>query len=325
MRQMKKSIIVFIGILFLGVSVSAQEFNLPIGNQYIADNPYLLSAAYAGIGDCWQARGTGFQQWVGVEDAPSTQSLSIDGRIADRSGVGLILYNDSNGFTSQKGVQASFAHHVTISEYSNQYLSFGISYKFTQFGIDSSDFNRTLNSIDGDLSTNDHNFDISALYRLGSFFISLNAINLLDSKDLSLFDAETLQEEPLSLTSYYAYTGFVFRNLIKGLEYEPSLLYRNFAFDTRSTLDLNFKLRKFFKEDYFWTGISMRGLIDQDFTPVSISPMVGITKAKFYFAYAYQINVNESIQLSTGGSHLLTVGIDFGCRKSNCGCTNEPL
>jgi len=42
----------------LSVTTNAQEFNLPINNQFIADNQFLLSAAFAGIGDAWQARGT---------------------------------------------------------------------------------------------------------------------------------------------------------------------------------------------------------------------------------------------------------------------------
>ena len=311
---MKKFFRIFI-TLFSATFVSAQEFNLPIGNQYIADNPFLISASYAGIGDCWQARGTGFQQWVGVQNGPNTQSLSIDGRIENRSGVGAVLFNDSNGFTTQRGAQASFAHHLTLNEYNRQYLSFGISYKYTQFEIDSSEFNR-FTDIDGDITTNDHNFDVSVLYRYESFFVSLNAVNLLEKRitDFSV-------DEPGSLTNYYAYTGFVFKNILKEVEYEPSILYRNFASDTRSTMDVNFKFRKFFREDYFWGGVSLRGLIDQEFKPVSVSPMVGIKKLNFYFAYSYQLNVNESIQLSNAGSHLLTVGIDFACRKSNCGCT----
>jgi len=303
---MKKQLILVLGFL-CGITSYAQEFNLPINNQYVADNPFLLS--------------TGFQQWIGIDDSPANQSISVDGRIADRSGVGLILFNDSNGFTSQQGAQASFAHHVTLSEYNRQYLSFGLSYRFTQFEIDSSEFNRSDISIDGDISTSNNNFDVSALYRLGDFFISLNAINLLGKSEVSFSDTE-----PLNLTNYYAYTGFVIRNDFKEIEYEPSLLYRNFASDSRSTLDASFKLRKFFKDDYFWGGVTMRGLIDQEFTPVSVSPMVGLTKANFYFAYAYQVNVNQSSQLiGNSGSHLVTIGIDFACAKSNCGCTNNPL
>ncbi|WP_239540733.1 type IX secretion system membrane protein PorP/SprF, partial [Spongiivirga citrea] len=45
-------------------TTSAQEFNLPLNNQYLADNPYLISAAFAGIGDCFQVRLNGVSQWV---------------------------------------------------------------------------------------------------------------------------------------------------------------------------------------------------------------------------------------------------------------------
>ena len=314
---MKKHLVYIIG-LFLGVGASAQEFNLPIQNQYITDNPFLISAAYAGIGDCWQIRGTGFEQWVGIDDAPSTQTISVDGRLADRSGIGLVLFNDKNGATSQRGAQASFAHHLVLSEYSRQYLSFGISYKFTQFNIDSSNFNRVVDitGSNQDLNTTDNNFDVSVLYRLKSFFLSLNAINLLN-KPLAEFDPT----EPGNLTNYYVYSGFTFENIFKKLQFEPSVLYRNYSSDTRSTIDLNFKVRKFFRDSYIWGGVSARSLLDQEFKPVSVSPMVGIKKSKFYFAYGYVINTNEVLETSNNGSHLLTIGIDFACKKSNCGCT----
>ena len=311
---MKKQLVLFLLVL-LSVSGFGQEFNLPINNQYISDNPFLISAAYAGIGDCWQARATGFQQWIGIDDAPSTQSLSVDGRIADRTGVGAVLFNDSNGFTSLKGFQGSFAHHITLTDYNRQYLSFGFSYKFNQFEIDSSQFNRSTD-IDGDITASNHNVDVSVLYRLGSFFLSLNAINLLD-KSLTDFGIQ----EPGDITTYYAYTGFVIKDDFKDLEYEPSILYRSFSFDTRSSLDLNFKFRKFFREDYVWGGLSLQSLVDQSFSPVNLSPMIGINKSKFYFAYSYQLNLNESIDLGSGGSHLLTIGIDFACKRSYCGCT----
>ena len=47
---------------------------------------------------------------------------------------------DKNGNTSQIGGQLSFAHHLTLKSDNEQYLSFGLSYKFTQFKIDVSDF-----------------------------------------------------------------------------------------------------------------------------------------------------------------------------------------
>ena len=312
-----KKLILYIVSLLLGAVAYSQEIALPILNQYIADNPFLLSSAYAGIGDCWQIRATGFEQWVGLEKSPGTQTLSIDGRIANRSGAGVVLFNDSNGFTSQQGIQASFAHHVTLTEYNRQYLSFGISYKYSQYRIDSSEFNQIgLDGIGGDLTTIDHNFDVSILYRIKSVFVSANAINVIPRSLQDFGDGE-----PAELQNFYVYGGFTFENVFKELQFEPSILYRNFLGDTRSTLDLNFKVRKFFKDSYFWAGFSIRGIVDQSFKPLSASPLLGLKKSNFYFAYGYQLNTNEVIQASTGGSHLITLGIDFGCKKSTCGCT----
>ncbi|GAA4279537.1 PorP/SprF family type IX secretion system membrane protein [Aquimarina mytili] len=317
---MKKYIIIF--SLFASYCTFAQEFFAPVQNQYIADNPYLISSAYAGIGDCWQVRASGFEQWVSIEDSPGTQSLSIDGRISDRSGVGAILFNDQNGFTTQRGIQLSFAHHLTLSEYNNQYLSFGISYKFTQFGIDTSEFSNgdpdnPFNPGLADISVNDSNFDIALLYRIGRFFLSANAVNLLQ-KQIDNFNPT----EPSQIQNYYLYTGYTFYHRFSDIEVEPSILYQNFTGDGRSTTDINLKVRKMHRGDYYWAGISLRSLVDQDFKPLSVSPMIGIKKSNFYVAYGYQVNVNEVLEPSTAaGSHMITLGLDFGCRQSKCGCT----
>ena len=321
-KLMKRYIVIF--SLLVGCYVTkGQEFVNPVQNQYIADNPYLISSAYAGIGDCWQLRGSGFEQWVNIENSPGTQSLSIDGRISDRSGVGAILFNDKNGFTSQKGFQLSFAHHLTLDEWSNQYLSFGISYKFTQFGIDATAFNdgnpdNPINPGLSNVSVNNSNFDIGFLYRLGRFFLSANAINLLN-KQLDDFNPT----EPNVIQNYFVYTGYTFYDKFTDFEIEPSILYQNFAGDGRSTTDMNLKVRKLMKRgDYLWGGVSMRSIVDQDFKPLSVSPMIGIKKANFYVAYGYQVNVNEVFEPSTAaGSHMITVGFDFACRQSKCGCT----
>ena len=128
-------------LLFLCVSAaSAQELTLPQLSQYLADNPFVISPTYAGIGDYIKVRVNGLTQWVGIKDAPDTQSLAADGRVGNRSGVGMILYNDSNGETKQRGARLSFAHHLTLDRYEDEFLSFGLSYNFNQFRIDIENF-----------------------------------------------------------------------------------------------------------------------------------------------------------------------------------------
>jgi hypothetical protein len=39
--------------------------------------------------------------------------------------------------------------------------------------------------------------------------------------------------------------------------------------------------------------------------------MLGLKKQKFYAAYGYSYNINESQALNSSGTHLLTLGIDF--------------
>ena len=135
---MKK--IIIIAIILLSFMAKAQEFKLAPYSQYLVENPFVISPAYAGFSDVQRLRLSGVFQWVGLENAPNTQTLSYDAPILERSGVGGILYNDRNGNTSQIGGQISFAHHLTINDNNEQYISFGLSYKFVQFKIDVMDF-----------------------------------------------------------------------------------------------------------------------------------------------------------------------------------------
>ena len=123
--KMKKTILY---IIFLISSFGfSQELNLPVFTQYLADNDFVISSTFAGIGDNFKIRANGLTQWVGIKNAPDNQALYADFRISNRSGVGVSLYNDRNGNTYQKGAKFSFAHHLTVDYTSKQFLSFGIS------------------------------------------------------------------------------------------------------------------------------------------------------------------------------------------------------
>lgn len=309
---MKKIILLFI---IISLPIYGQELQLPPTSQYLADNPYVIAGAYAGIGDFYKLRFTGETQWLGVKDAPQTQSLSFDVRIGDRSGLGAILFNDKNRNTSQKGGQITYAHHITLSEYNNQFISFGLSYKFTNFNIDASEIATSDPSVQS-YNANNSNFDLSFLYRLENFFISFNAANILD-KTIK----PTILKEPTNIRNYYLYTGFLLKNRFTTLEYEPSILYQLYESDGRSSLDLNLKIRKMTGNNYIWAGISARLLADQSFKPNSIAPLVGFRQNKFYAAYSFNISLNQ-LQNHNSGTHMITIGFDFINRTSNCKCVN---
>lgn len=312
--------IVLTGLLLISTLIAkGQELNSPQLSQYLADNPFVLSPTYAGIGDHVKIRVNGLTQWVGIEDAPDTQSLAADMRIGNRSGVGLFLYNDKNGYTKQQGARLSFAHHLTLDRYEDEFLTFGISYNFNQFRIDIQEFIDSGGdmAITDDRSTTNHNFDVGVLYRKNKYYLSLNASNLL-GKDLTTFN---VNYEPNKLRNYYLYTGYRYKKSKNSdLEIEPSLLYKLFESDGRSETDLNLKFRFYNFEDYYYVGVNYRFLNDQIGKPLYIAPIAGLKKSNLYFGYSYQIIMNEILGFSSG-THVVTLGVDLFQGLSNCRCT----
>lgn len=314
--MLKNTRILFFSLL-LAASANAQELTIPQLSQYIADNPFLMSPTYAGVGDHIKVRLNGLTQWVGIEDAPDTQTLAADARIGNRSGIGMLLYNDSNGETKQRGSRVSFAHHLTLDRYEDEFLSFGISYNFNQFRIDIENFrNNNDPTVTDDRATTNHNFDLGVLYRYDKFYFSANASNILN-KDLSVFNPVF---EPNTLRNYYVYSGYRFMKKNSSIEFEPSVFFQWFESDGRSVTDLNGKFRFHDFEDYYYLGLTYRFLNDQIGTPLYIAPIAGMKKSNFYFGYSYQVITNEILGYSTG-THVVTVGMDLFQGISNCRCT----
>ncbi|MEQ8219954.1 MAG: type IX secretion system membrane protein PorP/SprF [Arenibacter sp.] len=315
---MRSKLLIFV-LLLSTLITRAQELNSPQLSQYLADNPFVLSPTYAGIGDHVKIRLNGLAQWVGIKDAPRTQSLAADMRLGEKSGIGLFLYNDSNGYTKQQGARISFAHHLTLDRYEDEFLSFGISYNFNQFRLDVEEFIDAGfdPGVTDDRSTSNHNFDVGLLYRKNSFYFSVNASNVIN-KDVYIFDPIY---EPNKLRNFYAYTGYRYKkSRNSNMEIEPSLLYKIFESDGRSEADLNLKFRWYDFEDYYYAGVTYRFLNDQIGRPLYIAPLAGLKKSNFYFGYSYQIILNEILGYSTG-THVVTIGVDLFQGISNCRCT----
>ena len=315
--------IIFAIALFLSVFIlKAQELTIPQLSQYLADNNFVISPTYAGIGDHVKIRLNGLTQWVGIKDAPDTQSLAADMRVGEQSGVGILLYNDSNGNTKQRGARVSFAHHLTIDRYEDKFLSFGLSYNFNQFRLDIENLGvENGQMLTDDRATTNHNFDVGVLYRWDKFYFNINASNILE-KDLSGFSVSNLNDilEPNKLRNYYLYTGYRYKkSKNSNLEIEPSLFFNLYESDNRSILDLNVKARWYNFEDYYYVGLSYRSLVEQVGNPNFLIPFAGLKKSNFYFGYSYQIQLNEISQFSTG-THVITIGVDLFQGLSNCRC-----
>ena len=316
---MKRIVLLMLALCTMGGKALSQELNLPQMNQYLADSEFLIAPTYAAIADFVRIRLSAGTQWVGVTGAPDYQSLAGDMRLGERSGVGLMLYNDRNGNTKQMGGKATFAHHLTLDRYDNHFISFGISYALNTFRIDIDKFDNIPDpQVTNDRFTVNHNFDVAVLYRYKRWFVNLSGLNILN-KDIERF----YKEEPKALRNYLVYAGYRYKkDKNSRFEIEPSVLYQYYESDGRSTTDFNLKFRWMDLDDYYWVGVNYRSLNDQIFKPLNIGPMAGLKRGMVYFAYSYQLHLNELIRYNSG-THVITLGLDLFQGVSNCKCAQR--
>ncbi|QTE21493.1 PorP/SprF family type IX secretion system membrane protein [Polaribacter cellanae] len=312
-----KKIYIIVICFITNFSLFAQENNLPQYLNYMGDNPFMITPAYAGIGTGVRIRINGLSQWLGVKNAPDTQSFSIETRIADRFGGGLVVFNDRNGNTTQQGVKLTFASHLTLSRFNDSFLSFGFTYSYNMFRIDTGNFTGSDSSVIDDRGVNSSNFDLSFLYRFNHYSVSLNISNLLDKDEHTFTNGE-----PIVTRRYSLFNSYVFNKFSYNYELEPSILVEYYEADKRSRTDLNVKLRRKMNNGYVWVGLSYNFLNDQFLTPNSVAPIVGIKRGNLYASYGFGINTNKT-QAFNMGSHMITLGFDFKQRPSLARCTQK--
>ncbi|PTX63818.1 type IX secretion system PorP/SprF family membrane protein [Kordia periserrulae] len=327
-----KKYLAIVAIAF-GVQCSFSQDGLPVYVDYLSDNLYLIHPSMAGASNASKIRLTARQQWFDVDNAPSLQTLSFNTRVGDKVGVGAIVYNDENGNFSQQGVYLTFAYHLLLSRNRvdlNQ-LSFGISTGFTQGTLDETGFD-IINNPDpiisgGRLNTTYFNVDFGASYYFLDFFAHLTIKNALPTQR-DLFSQEF---ESKNQRRYLASAGYTFGAYDSDWTYEPSIMFQYTEETQESSIDANIKVYRSMEFGSVWGGLSYRRSLDgAEFvngTQVDnqklqyITPFVGVNYNRFMFAYTYSYQAN-SLVLSNGGYHQITLGYDFGDRRDpyDCNC-----
>jgi len=322
--------LVFIAILGVFThSVSAQE-GLPIYSDYLTDNYYLLHPSMAGVSNCNKIRLTGRQQWFGDENAPSLQTMSINGRIGDSpSGVGAIFFNDKNGYHSQTGAYLTYAHHLMFSRNTIDLnmLSFGLSAGLIQYKLDETAFVEFDPIIAGiEQSSSDFNIDFGFSYHFINFYAHATVKNVLANEGVNINEQGVRYD---NLRTYLFSAGNVFSKLGSDWSFEPSLMFAYKDATKESFIDVNFKSYKELDFGTLFAGISYRRSFDgAEFTTGSgissqklqyFTPIVGAEYNNFMFAYTYSYQAN-SVVFNNGGYHQITLGYNFGCEKEKYDC-----
>lgn len=320
---------IFIALFLTSLSSFSQE-GLPVYSDYLSDNYYLIHPSMAGASSCDKIRLTARAQWMDQSDAPALQTLSYNARVGERSGVGAIVFNDRNGYHSQKGIKMTYAHHLMFSrdEIDLNQLSFGVNANFIQSQLDetawlqSGDYDPLVTGTIQDASY--FNVDIGASYNYLDFYAHATVHNAAGSKRKIYTDSESVD-----LRRYLLSAGYVFGNRDKIL-WEPSVMFQLVDETEEKSIDLNLKAYKTI-EDFgkVWAVISYRRSFDgaQYVSGTStsaqklqyVTPILGVNYKQFMFAYTYS-KVSGDATFDTGGFHQITLGFDLNCKRERYEC-----
>jgi type IX secretion system PorP/SprF family membrane protein len=321
-----------LALLFFITQYSFSQEGIAVYSDYLSDNYYLIHPSMAGAANCAKIRLTARKQWFGQEDAPELQTLSFNGRVGEKAGAGIILFNDKNGYHSQKGVKFTYAYHLMFSrdEIDLNQLSFGISAGLIQSQLDETEFMQSGDwdpTIDGTIVQKDSyfNVDFGASYNYLDFYVHGTVKNAIETRR----DIYTEYESD-NLRKYLLSSGYVFGDKDRIL-WEPSILFQLVDKTKEKSIDLNMKAYKDFDFGKLWGGLSYRRSFDSaEYTNGSgvskqrlqyFTPIVGVNFNNFMFAYTYS-HVSGAMKFDNGGYHQITLGINLFCKpeKYECNC-----
>ena len=319
----------FLICFFLGLYSYSQE-GIPVYSDYLSDNYYLLHPSMAGASNCAKLRLTARKQWFDQEDAPSLQTLSFNGRIGEKAGGGIILYNDKNGYHSQKGVKFTYAYHLMFSrdEIDLNQLSFGISGGLVQSQLDETKFLQSGDYdpiVDGTIVQKDSyfNIDFGMSYNYLDFYVHATIKNAIETRReiYTGYESDNLRKFILS-------SGYIFGNRDRIL-WEPSIMFQYTDMTKEKAIDFNLKAYKNMDFGKLWGGLSYRTSFDgaeysngsgtskQRYQ--SFNPIIGVNYKNFMFAYTYS-HLAGDVKFDTGGFHQITLGLDLFCRREKYEC-----
>jgi len=332
-------------LLFTTVVTAQQKTQF---TQYVI-NEYSINPALSGIENYTDVKIGNRTQWVGLNGAPVTTYLTIQGPIGKQDyktnattlfpsidgdnprgkqywddytaspphhGIGLQISNDVIGPFSTVSVFGTYAYHIGISKRTN--LSAGIGIGGTRVSIDQNktSFNGVDHTVvDPSVYTSGvigkTNLDMNAGLWLYSadYFVGFAAQQLLP-QGIDFSDPDSIKSTAKGKMVPHFFTTAGYRFLLgDDLNVMPSIMVKTVA-PLPSQVDLNVK---FTYRDNFWFGGTYRGNYGfAAFAGLNILSAVSVS-------YSYDYSTTK-INTVSSGTHEIIVGFIFGNKYSDNTC-----
>tara|TARA_R110000868_G_scaffold121865_1_gene323306 strand:+ start:1172 stop:2122 length:951 start_codon:yes stop_codon:yes gene_type:complete len=192
-------------------------------------NTMSVNPAYAGSRGQLSIAALYRSQWVGLDGAPTSQTLNLHSPIQNsRLGYGISIVNDEigNGTVQETYIDAVISYTIDVSQTAK--LSFGLKGGGNFLNLDFNELrNFDAEPVSGDNIENKFspNFGVGAYYHTDKFYLGLSAPNLLqtDHFDNSARDSNSIAFLSKERINFYAITGYVF-DLSNDFKFKPAVL-----------------------------------------------------------------------------------------------------
>lgn len=307
---MKKVLIIFTAVLVVAVTKAQQ---LPLYSNYFF-TPYTFNPSMSGYSGTTEVALVHKRQWTGVQGAPNTSALAINGDLNDmKFGWSVYAYNDQTDIVSRSAIYGSYAYHVRFTDKNT--LSLGISAGFLNNAIDQSAIN-VEDGFDPLLFANLNNgasFDINVGFnlKLGDFMLGASAPQLLaPTVEYSANFSSPIQYN--LLRHYIVHTQYDIKFQNDRMILSPFIIMRA-ADNIQPQVDAGLM---FNYTEYFFVGAAFR-------SNYAVTSNVGVHLTEnLTLGYSYDFSTSE-YAYTLGNSHEFMLRWRFGASKKDKRLENE--
>ncbi|MDJ1494481.1 type IX secretion system membrane protein PorP/SprF [Cytophagaceae bacterium DM2B3-1] len=304
---MRKKILLF--LFFCGGMISSFAQQDAQYSQYMF-NMMAVNPAYAGSRDVLSITGLYRNQWVGMEGAPVTQTLTADMPIRkEKIGIGLSLFNDNIGLTATRGISGVYSYRIRFNKKGT--LAFGIQGGVLYFNGEYSKMVLNPNHTPDPTVPNDYVryapvVGAGVYYSTDRFYLGASLPNLVKYTltDQRIITSADPNERAMKFRHVFLMTGYVVQ-LSPSVVWKPSVLAK-FVKGAPLQFDLN---TNFWFYDRFAVGASYRtgtailGMVEFQITP----------QLRLGYAYDYGLN---ALQRYNAGTHEIMLRYEFSFDKA---------
>lgn len=268
-------------------------------------NPMNVNPAYAGSRDVLSIFGMHRTQWLGLEGAPVTNTISIHTPLKESAfGLGLSIVNDKIGPSDENSISIDVAYRISLS---NSVLAFGLkgtanllNVDYTKLAIYDPTDPQFENNIDNRFSPN---IGSGIYWYSDKMYLGLSVPNFLETKHFNDNNPSVLAKERLH---YYFMGGYVF-DLSPSVKFKPALLSKLVS-GSPIQLDLT---ANFMYQNKFILGGAYRW-------DAAFSVLAGFQiNDRLLIGYAYDMETTKLANYNSG-SHELFLRFELFKSSTNC-------